>query len=159
LDDLNLRIELVAAPVLHALRRRVLRNNNPESSVADARDDESTSLHFGGFDDGRLVVSASFYPSTAPRNPDLVTYQLRFMATDFDVQGRGCGARVLAFAEAELRRRGVEQVWANARDTALGFYQAIGWSIISGGEHLSVETQLPHTVIVKQLRDNGASTS
>lgn len=158
MTDRDLRIELVAAPVLHELRRRVLRNNNPESSVVNALDDESTTFHFGGFVEGRLVVSASFYLSTAPFNSALVTYQLRYMATDFDVQGLGLGAKVLDFAESELSRRGVQQVWANARDTALGFYRAVGWTTVEASEHLSAETQLPHTVIFKLLPYQVGST-
>ncbi len=78
------------------------------------------------------------------------------MATDFDVQGRGYGALVLRFAEAHLAELGVEQVWANARDTALGFYVATGWTIVEGSEHLSPETNLPHTVIVKTFSHLGA---
>ena len=85
-------------------------------------------------------------------NTSLVTYQLRYMATDFDVQGRGYGARVLAFAEDDLRALGVEQVWANGRDTALGFYESVGWLRVEGSEHLSAETSLPHTVIFKRLK-------
>ncbi len=87
-------------------------------------------------------------------NPTLSTYQLRFMATDLDVQGRGYGALVLEFAESELREIGVEQVWANGRDTALGFYRAVGWLSVEGSEHVSPETRLPHTVIFKTLTDD-----
>lgn len=141
----------MTSTALHELRRRVLRSNNPDISVADERDEEETSLHVAGFLGDRLVVSASFYPSTSPVNPNLVTYQLRYMATDFDVQGMGLGAKVIEFAEFELRARGVQQVWANGRDTALGFYRATGWKIVEGSEHLSPETQLPHTVIYKIL--------
>ena len=147
----SFRVERVTSTVLHDLRRRVLRSNNPDISVADKRDEEETSLHYGGFLGDRLVVSASFYPSTSPVNPNLVTYQLRYMATDFDVQGMGLGAQVIEFAEFELRARGVQQVWANGRDTALGFYRATGWKTVEGSEHLSPETQLPHTVIYKIL--------
>jgi GNAT superfamily N-acetyltransferase len=100
------------------------------------------------------VVSASFFPSSPPMNPTLVTYQLRYMATDFDVQGRGYGALVLAVAEEDLRALGAEQMWANGRDTALGFYQHVGWLTVEGSEHLSPETQLPHTVIFKRLNDD-----
>lgn len=138
---------------LHDLRRRVLRGNDPAKKVADDRDEEETALHFGGFLAERLVVSASLYPSTPPMNPELVTYQLRYMATDFDVQGKGYGALVLSFAEEEIKARGAQQVWANGRDTALGFYKAIGWKLVEGSEHLSPETQLPHTVIYKTLLD------
>ena len=137
--------------MLHELRRRVLRGNDPELSVADPRDGDATTRHFGGFVDDRLVVSASFYLATAPVTEDLVSYQLRYMATDFDVQGRGYGAAVVEVAFDELRALGAEQVWAYARDTALGFYVATGWTIVEGSEFISAETQLPHSIIVKLL--------
>jgi GNAT superfamily N-acetyltransferase len=144
-------VRRVASLELHDLRRRVLRSNNPDVSVADPRDEESTSLHFGGYLDGRLVVCASLYPSTSPTDARLKTYQLRYMATDFDAQGHGYGAQVLETAAAALRELGVEQVWANGRDTALGFYRATGWEVVEGSEHLSAETRLPHTVIFKSF--------
>jgi GNAT superfamily N-acetyltransferase len=141
----------VAPSQLHDLRRRVLRDGDAALYHPDVRDDEATSIHFGGLLGDRLVVSASFFSSSPPMNPTLVTYQLRYMATDFDVQGRGYGALVLAVAEDDLRSVGAEQVWANGRDTALGFYQHAGWLRVEGSEHLSAETQLPHTVIFKRL--------
>lgn len=144
-------VRRVDASVLYELRRRVLRGNDPNKTVVDDRDDEDTSLHFGGFLGDQVVVSASFFPSTAPTRAQLSTYQLRYMASDFDVQGSGYGARVLEAAEEALRTLGVQQVWANARDTALGFYRGTGWTVLEGTEHLSRETNLPHTVIVKLL--------
>lgn len=149
----ELHVRTVSPLELHELRRRVLRNNDPAISVADKRDEEDTAVHFGGFLNERLVVSASFYPSAPPVNESLVTYQLRYMATDFDQQGKGYGAVVLRHAETELMARGAQQLWANARDTALGFYRATGWQLVAGSEHLSPETQLPHTVIFKLLTD------
>jgi len=151
LSTTELVVKRVEAPALYELRRRVLRGNDPNQSVHDPRDADDTALHLGGFLNGRLVVGASFYPSEAPMNTELVSYQLRYMATDFDVQGSGYGAQVLAAASAELVARGAQQWWANARDTALGFYLATGWSIIEGSEHLSPYTHLPHTVILKKL--------
>jgi GNAT superfamily N-acetyltransferase len=147
------RVERVSSDRLHDLRRRVLRNDDAALYRPDARDDEVTSMHFGGFLGDRLVVSASFFPSSPPMNPTLVTYQLRYMATDFDVQGRGYGAQVLTVAEDELRALGAQQIWANGRDTALGFYRNVGWLSVEGSEHLSPETELPHTVIFKRLGD------
>jgi len=148
---LELRVTRVDPRQLHDLRRRVLRGDDPDALVVDPRDDESTSRHFGGFLDGRLVVSASFFPSPAPINEQLTSMQLRFMATDADVQGRGLGSTLMGEAEEELRRMDVEQLWANGRDSALPFYRSIGWSVVAGSEHLSAETQLPHTVIYKIL--------
>lgn len=137
----------------------MLRGNRPDAVVADLRDDDDTSLHVAGFLDGQLVVSSSFFLSTSPINEHLVTSQLRYMATDFDAQGKGYGAIVLEAAGEMLRERGVQQLWANARDTALGFYLATGWSAIEGSENLSTETQLPHTVIYKLLIGETQTTS
>lgn len=138
---------------LFELRRRVLREGDPEISVQDPRDDEATSLHFAGLLDERVVASASFFTSRPPLNSGLVSYQLCYMALDFDVQSRGYGAVLLDTAFNELRERGAQQVWANARDSALGFYQSTGWSTLAGSEHLSLVTQLPHTVIFMPLSD------
>lgn len=136
---------------LYELRRRILRAGRPDAPVATAQDDDPRSAHFGGLVGERVVVCASFYLSTSPLTPGVAAYQLRFMATDVDVQGRGYGARVLGVAEADLAARGVRELWANARDTALGFYRATGWAAVPGSEHLSAETDLPHTLIVKHL--------
>lgn len=152
-DESSSRFDVrrVSASELLELRRRVLRADNPESSVQDVRDNEEASLHFGGFLGDRLVASASWFTSEAPVNPELRSYQLRYMAVDFDVQGRGYGAVVLNVATKHLRAAGAQQIWANARDTALGFYLATGWTALKGSEHLSKETQLPHTVIYLRL--------
>jgi len=144
------RVARVDAPALYELRRRVLRGNDPAKSVADPRDAAPTTLHFGGYLDGVLVVSATFLLAPSPTHEG-PAYQLRYMATDVAVQGRGYASAVMATAIAALRERGAHQLWANARDSALGFYVKTGWRVLEGSEHLSPETQLPHTVIVMDL--------
>ena len=137
----------VAAVELYDLRRRVLRNNDPAANVVNAADEDRATRHFAGFVDGELLVSASFFADA----DDSDVYQLRYMATDPRVQGRGYGAGVLAAAERHLSSEGVTRLWANARDSALGFYRRLGWRVIAGSEHISAETQIPHTVIEKDL--------
>jgi GNAT superfamily N-acetyltransferase len=153
------RVAPVDAAELHELRRRVLRENDAAKSVDEPRDAETTSRHFAGLLDGRVVVSASFYPTTAPIRSELVSYQLRYMAVDVDVQGHGYGARVLESAEHALRDAGAEQLWANARDTALGFYLKTGWELIPDSGHISSETQLPHHRIAKLIYNNTNAVS
>jgi GNAT superfamily N-acetyltransferase len=147
----ELRVENVDARFLYDLRRRVLRGNNPESAVDFVDDDAPTALHFAGLLDDRIVASASFFPGVAPIRPELESYQLRFMAVDFDVQGRGFGSVMLDAAEGQLRDHGAEQLWANARDVALGFYLATGWIPVEGSENVSPLSNLPHTQIAKVL--------
>jgi GNAT superfamily N-acetyltransferase len=145
-------IEVVTAQVLHDLRRTVLRGGDPSKSVADVRDDDVTSLHLAGLLDGRVVASGSFYPAPAPMHDQRPSYQLRYLATDVALQGRGAGSLLLRAAESRLASLGAEQFWANARDTALVFYHREGWTSLAGSEHLSEETNLPHTVVAKQIR-------
>jgi GNAT superfamily N-acetyltransferase len=146
-------IEIVAPDALYELRRRVLRGGDPQKSVVDRRDMEPTSLHLAGVVDGVVVAAGSFFPSAPPHEPHRPSVQLRYLATEFDYQGHGVGSLLLRGAESRLASDGVKHLWANARDSALGFYEREGWEIVPGSEHLSEETQLPHTVITKNLRN------
>lgn len=146
-------MRFVRAGELVELRRRVLRGGDPSSPARDDRDDDESALHVGGFLGERLVASASWFLAPSPTDASLVAFQLRFMATDVDVQGCGYGSLMLDASTAALRSRGAQQLWAYARDSALGFYRATGWSVLEGSQHLSHETQLPHTVIYKALGD------
>jgi GNAT superfamily N-acetyltransferase len=143
----NLRVALVAATDLYDLRRRVLRANDPAAHVANPADEDPATRHFAGYVDGELLVSASFFAEVGSGG----VYQLRYMATDPRVQGRGYGAGVLNVAERHLAGEGATRLWANARDSALGFYRRAGWRVIEGSEHISLETQIAHTVIEKDL--------
>ncbi|HTT58686.1 MAG TPA: GNAT family N-acetyltransferase [Acidimicrobiales bacterium] len=147
----DFRVERVDASRLYDLRRRVLRNNDPSVSVEEPRDHDAGSRHYAGLLEDRVVASASFYPSRTSTRPEPLSYQLRFMAVDPDVQGHGYGTRLLARAEDSLRAMGVEQLWANARDTALGFYESTGWRVVEGSAHISAVTNLAHHRIAKVL--------
>ncbi len=144
-------VESVEAAALYDLRRRILRGGNRNVSVDFEYDNAPTAQHFAGVLNGRIVVSASFFLASAPIRPELVSYQLRFMAVDDDVQGRGYGTLVLDAATAALRDLGAEQLWANARDVALGFYLATGWTPVEGTENVSPLSNLPHRNIAKLI--------
>jgi GNAT superfamily N-acetyltransferase len=144
-------VEEVESFELHELRRNVLRGGDFTVSVEDPRDGHTESMHLAVRMDGAVVVAGSFYSSTSPVNPNQQSMQLRYLATNPVFQRQGLGAMLLRQAEARLIRRGVDSLWANARDTALSFYLREGWEAVPDSEHLSPETQLPHTVIVKQL--------
>ena len=145
----DFRVERVDAARLLDLRRRVLRAGRPEADVTNRDDEHADARHFAGLLGERVVVSASFFAVDGSFGPG--ARQLRYMATDVDVQGRGLGLAVLAVAEGVLAHEGVTTLWANARDSALGFYRRAGWRVVEGSEHISAETQIPHTVIVKEL--------
>ena len=140
---------------LHDVRRRVLREGRADARVHDDRDGDVDAMHFGAFHDGNVVGSASVYSSHPPTTDFEGTfYQLRYLAVDTTLQRGGIGSFIMRAVEDRLGSRGVDYLWANGRDTALDFYRHSGWHILEGSAHLSPETQLPHHVIVKQLKDD-----
>jgi GNAT superfamily N-acetyltransferase len=151
LADFAFHVHQVAPQRLYDLRRRVLRDGDPSLDVSNRADALDSSLHYGGFLGERVVVSASFFAIAAPFAPQEPAYQLRYMATDFDVQGRGLGAQLLHQVIEDLARRGVGRVWANARTSALAFYQATGWSVLPDSLFVSTETGIDHVVIHRSL--------
>lgn len=156
ISEFVFRVTPVSSDQLHDLRRRVLRDDDPAVDVTNPGDSLDTSVHYGGFLGRRAVVSASFYAQGSPFAPDEPAYQLRYMATDFDVQGRGLGAQLLGHAIEDLRIRGVRRVWANARMSALSFYEGTGWTVVPDSFFVSSETNIDHVVIYRSLVEPSA---
>jgi GNAT superfamily N-acetyltransferase len=72
------------------------------------------------------------------------------MAVDASRHRTGVGRQVLEAAVAAARSAGAPLIWANARTTALPFYEAGGWQV-AGDEFLTKDTGLPHKPIVRAL--------
>ncbi len=57
--------------------------------------------------------------------------QVRYMAVAPEWQGQGAGAAVLQGLEHYAISQGYRQLWLNARDSALGFYQKLGYQVVA----------------------------
>jgi N-acetylglutamate synthase-like GNAT family acetyltransferase len=79
---------------------------------------------------------------------DEKTVQLRQMAVRPELQGKGIGRDIIAFAEKEARRNGFETLVMHARKTATGFYEKLGYEI--HGNEFS-EVGIPHYEMKKKL--------
>ena len=97
-----------------------------------------------------VVGCASVFPSAYPEEP--AAWQLRGMAVAAHQQGTGLGAQVLLAAVDVVRQAAGPLLWANARVSALGFYERLGFSIV-GSEFTHGPLKLPHKVIVLRLRE------
>lgn len=151
-------VELDAADT-HDLRRRVLRDGTPSQDVVLDNDEQPGTVHLGVRDAaGVVVATSSWSPVPWPGNPARSAVQLRMMATDPATRGTGNGRLLLEAGVARAFADGAEIVWANARDTALGFYRAAGFEVVGEG-FVTEDTGLDHHQVVRQETPAAGSPS
>ena len=105
--------------MLNDLRARVLRPGRPPEESRFAGDDAPTTTHLGAFLGARCVAVASLYDEQGMR--------LRGVAVDPEMRGRGAGSALVRRAQAMAAEAG-RGLWCNARASAAGFYERLGWA-------------------------------
>ncbi len=133
----------ITADETHDLRRLVLRDAEISAVVDWDGDDELSTTHLGVAVDGHLIAISTWLVTSDPIAPDRRSVQLRGMATDPTVVGRGIGRALLDAGTQRASAGGHDRVWANARVTALGFYERAGWTA-TGPVFETASTGLPH---------------
>jgi GNAT superfamily N-acetyltransferase len=123
----------------------------PESAILDHDDDPGT-RHFGAFDGERLVGVATFFAEPCPLRPGPRAWRLRGMATLADMQGRGAGSSLVTKGVGVARNDGAALMWCNARISARGFYEKLGFAAV--GDEFDLPVAGPHYVMIKDLRDS-----
>lgn len=132
----------------HDLRRRVLRSHQTEPDLDYPADRAPGSFHLGVREGDHLVGVVTVSLEEAPGHPGRRAARLRGMAVEPSHRHRGIGRALLDAAVEQLRSSGVELCWANARTTALGFYEASGF-VARGDEFQTIG--LPHRVVVRAV--------
>ena len=140
----------VSAAATYDLRRRVLRDGRRDVDLTFPEDGWDGSFHLAVQKGDEVVAVGSFSPSPTPLRPGAAAYQLRGMAVDGSVQGSGLGRMLLEEAERRLRAAGVAALWAYCRDTALGFYEKLGWQAVGDGFPHGWR-DMPHHIMVRDL--------
>ena len=144
-----LEVTEISVERTYDLRRRVLRDGDATAAPLP-QDDQPGAFHLGALTDlGAAVGVASLAPEPCPVRPGARAVRLRGMAVEPARQGEGIGRRVLDAAVDRADRRGYAVLWANARDTALGFYERAGMTVV--GDGFRDERGLPHHVVVLDL--------
>jgi predicted N-acetyltransferase YhbS len=148
------KIRELAAEETHHLRRAVSADGRTDlpSMHHDSHDDPG-SWHLGAVDEaGRIVAISTFYLDAYPPRPEAQpAVQLAFMAVDPAVQNEGIGTAVMSEAIRRLRASDVVLLWANARDSALPFYEKFGFRTVPKSEYAQPESSRPHHLIELDL--------
>ncbi len=124
------------------LRNLILRQPLGLSFSAEELLAEENSHHIGCYADGKLVGCLVLKPISEKQ------IQMRQVAVDVAVQGKGIGKRMVIFSEAFAENLGFSEMILHARETAVPFYESL--SYIKVGE-VYTEVTIPHWSMVKIL--------
>lgn len=124
------------------LRRRVLREPLGLIPGPDERAEEARLIHLGAFQDARLVGCLMLHDLGAG------DVRMRQVAIEADRQGAGIGKQLVRFSEDVARQRGFRKMVLHARDTAVPFYDRLGYA--RRGEPF-IEVTIPHLTMEKGL--------
>lgn len=131
------------------IRREMLRQDFPPEACHYPGDDDELTFHLGGFVDGKLVSIASFYFQKHELIDEPNQFQLRGMATLPEHQGQGISSQLLRTAFPMIKQNLVEVLWCNARKTAVGYYETMGFE--KHGQEFEVDQIGTHVLMSKKI--------
>lgn len=106
-----------------ALRDEVLRKPLGLTFSPEYLQQEINAVLIGYFEAETLLGCCILSPQNG------TTVQLRQMAVDNSLQGKGAGSKILAFAEEQARAAGFAELMMHARKTAAPFYTKNGYQV------------------------------
>jgi len=125
------------------LRNEILRKPLGLAFLAEELEKEKEDVLMGAFEDDDRLLGCCLLTRMDPS-----TIRLRQMAVPNNMQGKGVGRALMIFAENIARDLGYRKLCMHARQTAVGFYQKLGYSI--SGEPFE-EVTIPHYIMEKAL--------
>ena len=146
-----MEIRPISAGQARAVRLPVLRPGMPPETAILDHDNDPGTRHFGAFDGARLVGVATYFAEACPLRPGPDAWRLRGMATLRDMQGRGAGRALIAEGVRVATDSGAALMWCNARVSAKGFYEKLGF--VAVGDEFRLPVGGPHYVMIKDLRE------
>ncbi|MBB6497879.1 GNAT family N-acetyltransferase [Pedobacter cryoconitis] len=141
-------IRRISAEQTLPLRSAVLRNNMSFAQCVFPTDDIAGVFHLGYFVNEELVCIGTFFPEDY-KEMGPGGFRLRGMATDPAYAGKGFGGELIKFCFNELRSVQAAYIWCNARSAAVGFYNRLGFEVIS--EEFEIHGVGPHYDMYYQL--------
>ena len=106
------------------LRYRILRKplGQPVSEVKTAEDDTAT--HFALYEENKLKAIARL---DLKENSGA---QVRFVAVDSELQGKGFGKKLMLNIEEYCKQRGIEKIELQSRENAVDFYLSLNYVLV-----------------------------
>lgn len=114
-------------------------------------DEDASAVHLAEVDaSGQVTAVVSFMAHPCPDSPGVIAVYLWAMAVAPELQGHGTGRGLLDEVMTLARAAGAELVWADARESAVGFYERCG-GIVVGDSYADDITGLPDRRVLFEL--------
>lgn len=148
-----IEIKEISVEQARPIRQRVLRPHQAASELVYPGDDASDSFHLGAMRSDEVLAILSMY--FAPKPDDTSdAWRIRGMASVDEIRGTGYGRKLVEVARNKSWAIHRVPIWCNARESAFGFYNKLGFII--EGEVFEIEGIGPHAVMA--LEPGGANT-
>ncbi len=127
------------------LRYRILREPLNQPRGSERNDGDASGVHFALYEDDELKAIARL------DQHDNKIAQVRFVAVEKHIQGKGYGRQIMEATEKHAVLRGDEKMILHARDYAVDFYTRLDYSLIEPSYKLFGVLQ--HFLMEKTLQD------
>lgn len=145
-----MKVQTITAEQTIDLRSRILRPGQSLDICRYSEDQFPTTFHLGIIENNRVICNGTFIQQGHVHFPNANRpYRLRGMAADQNFQGRGLGSCLLTEALIQLKKKDCDLIWFNARVSAEGFYEKLGFQKIE--EIFDIPTVGPHKVMFQWL--------
>ena len=125
------------------LRWRILRKPWGQAEGSEQDTDDEHCYHI-------MTLSKNIITGVARLEfPSINQSQLRYMAVDNSYQGQGVGSCIVEHMEQYSREQNAHELFLNARENALGFYEKLGYQVTEKSYLLFDSIQ--HYKMVKSL--------
>ena len=147
----EVEVRAVPAEVTFPLRQAVLRPHQRVDELALPTDGDPATGHYAAFDGGGRVVGTGMVSRVSPWwAPDQPGWQVRGMAVEPSLRGRGIGSAILGVLLEHVRDHGGGLAWCNARTPARRLYEHAGFTTI--GEPFELEHIGPHIAMAREVQ-------
>ena len=147
---MDYRIGQVNTDAIKALRYEVLWPHlENEAACTIQPDNEITTFHIAAILQENVIGVSTLIVDVNEKFKTKNQYRLRAMATSPKVRGAGVGAALINEIKSELKRKKVELLWCDARLTATGFYEKLGFKV--KGKVYEVPNIGPHKLMFIEL--------
>ena len=143
-------IQKINSTETYPVRHIVLRAGKPIESCQFNGDELGSTHHFGYYLNNQIIGVISLFEIDNSLFIAQRPFQIRGMAVLPTYQKQGIGEALVKEAEKFCTTQKADLIWFNARTTAVGFYQKMGYEIV--GSEFEINEVGPHFLMFKKFK-------